>query len=195
MRQLFILCAVVLACALLTRGDEQPPRRPTSSAALKAMNAYESAVKNATEEYARKMQAGGDVAIRALEDAKKAAVHQEDLDEANAIVAAIQQIKEASPSPPTMLDAPTGVWHVAYMNGANRVYRIASDGSVAWEENGRPGNTRPRLRRTNAGFMVQFHPNEIDRITFVGDRLYEDVFNPVSDFPARKPCTMGLGTR
>lgn len=195
MRHLFILCAVVLACALLTMGDEQAPRRPTSPAAVKAMNAYESSVKNAAEEYARKAQAAGDVAVRALEDAKKVAVHHEDLDEANAITAAIQQIRDANPAPPTMLGAPTGIWHIAFMNGANRVYRVSPDGSVAWEENGRPGGTRPRLRRTNAGFTVEFKPNEIDRITFVGDRLYDDNFSPISDFPTKKPSTMGLGTR
>jgi hypothetical protein len=94
-----------------------------------------------------------------------------------------------------MLDAPTGVWHVAFMNGASRDYRISPDGSVSWVESGRQGDSRPRLQRTSAGLTIQFHKDEIDRITFVGDRLYEEVYKPVSDFPAKKPWTMGLGTR
>lgn len=190
-----IVGGLIVVGALVARGDEPAPRQPTSPAALRAIAAYDAEVENATNEYAKKVQAAGNVAMRALEEAKRTATRHADLDEANAIESAIQKIKDASPAPPAMVDAPLGLWHVSFMNGASRIYRISPDGSVSWEENGTPGNTRPRLRRTNAGFTVEFKPNEIDRITFVGDRLYDDNFSPISDFPTKKPSTMGLGTR
>lgn len=192
-----VLGVLLTAFAVLAMGDEQPPpREPNSYAARKAIAAFETTAKNAADDYSRKVEAAGAIATRALEDAKKAALRRTDLDEANAINAASQKIKDASTRPPEIFNSPlAGEWHVTFLNGVSRIYRIFPDGTLGWEENGRAQSERGRLQPGNGGFVVELQPNKIDLLVVAGDRLIDQHFVPASNFPAKMPDTIGIGTK
>lgn len=190
---------VVLAVVAATTAagiDEFAQVRVKSAAARSALSAYDQGVKHARDEYDRKIEIAAGSALHALEDAKKSAMRNSDLDEANAINEAIVRVRDGSAQLQSQATIPPeGIWHIKYMNGGSRDVRFFPNGTVAWQENGHSQPTTPKVQKVNGDYLLQFTPDKVDRITIVGDRLYDECFSPTTDFPLKTPWTMGVGTK
>jgi hypothetical protein len=86
--------AVVLSISLSLSADEAKPVVPKSAAAQAALLKLETAKRNAGTEYQQVMTAAGNKAAQELEAAKQAAMKSGNLNEANAIQAAIDGLKD-----------------------------------------------------------------------------------------------------
>jgi hypothetical protein len=124
----------------------------------------------------------------------RAATRAGDLDEANRIKAAIDELNEASEGAGGGRD-PVGRWDIHYSNGVDRTYEIRPDGSVAWTD-GDGHRGQGRLQRLDGGWlMAEDSKGNAERIAVAGDRLYIEHFHPASRYPNERTRTMAVGTR
>lgn len=83
----------------------------------------------------------------------------------------------------------SGVWRVAYRNGAIRTYVFQPDGKVQFVEVNLHCTlcTRPEV-------LLSFDDGKIERLWISGDEFRVEHWNPATDYPGGEPLT-GIGRR
>ena len=188
---LFALFALFTPAALpLAEGQEFK-----SSPAKQAQSTYEEAVKKLNEEYSKNLSKLQEKYLADLEEARKAALANSRLDEAQRIVAVRQEIQDQIAegiTPAKRVAWIPGTWKIIYHpNQVERTYIIRRSGAVVFPAD----NLRGQLRLTGNDLTLDLGGESLERITFVGNRrLFVEHYNPKSDYP-KKLNQVGIGTR
>lgn len=91
-----------------------------------------------------------------------------------------------------------GTWKVEYDNGATRRYTIKADGSVHWEEEPNlPGGMNGKIAIKGSDFVLEMDKadRQLERLSFHGDTLIIEHFDPKTSYPAGAPLTRAKATR
>jgi hypothetical protein len=166
-----------------------------STPAKQALATYEDAIKKLNEEYGKSLNKLQEKYLADLENARKVALDNKKLDEAQRILAASQEIKEQlndTTTPTQRLAWIPGTWKIIYHpNQAERIYIIRRSGSVVFTED----NRRGQLQFVGNDLTLDFAGEGFERLTFVGTRrLFVEHYNPKADYP-KKLNQVGIGTR
>ncbi len=166
-----------------------------STPAKQAQTTYEEAVKKLNEEYGKNLNKLQEKYLADLEGARKEALSNNKLDEAQRILSASQEIKEQlsdTPTPAQRTAWVPGTWRIIYHpNQVERIYVIKRSGLVVFP----PENARGQLRFVGNDLTLDFGGEAVERLTFVGNRrLFVEHYNPRSDYP-KKLNQVGIGTR
>ena len=191
--------AVALLVTLLLAASLAPADRPAAwdfrtRPAQAARKRYEEAAARAEQEFSKKIATASETAIKELTEAMKTATRAADLEEANRISAAIDELKVSDPSPAS---APSivGGWRVTYTTGNVRQYRIDPDGSLSWTSDAVQGVVHGRVQRAGKEVLIDDGKGAVERLTLAGERLFVEHFFPAERFPNNPPRIMAVGTR
>jgi hypothetical protein len=153
----------------------------------------------AATEYSRATKAAQAALEKAFDKAVKDATRSLNIDLAEAIQAEWKEAlgKGAKPGPVTS-DAPTrnqkwivGTFRVVHHpNLSTRTYVVKPSGEVEFVESKLRGQLKPY---TAGSFTLDFGEGKFQRITFADGRMFEEHFNPKSDFEKNPPGQIGIG--
>jgi hypothetical protein len=166
-----------------------------STPAKQALSTYEEAVKKLNEEYGKSLNKLQEKYLADLEDARKTALSNNKLDEAQRILAASQEIKDQlneTAIPVQRIAWVPGTWKITYHpNQVERLYVIKRSGAVAFPAE----NMRGQLRLVGNDLILDLGGESLERLTFVGARrVFVEHFNPKADYP-KKLNQVGIGNR
>ena len=88
---------------------------------------------------------------------------------------------------------PTGKWTVEYKNGVIGTYEFLGNGLVQWKETERTAIGRIYLR--NGKLIIDYPDDRLERISYVGQRLYVKHWIPKDRFPVDPPVAVGYAVR
>jgi hypothetical protein len=158
-----------------------------------AKHKYDAALRKADEEHVRQIKDAKKVFLDDLDAALKEATRAVNLPEANKIDQAIKQLKSGEyPPQRKAAGAISGIWEITYTSGVVRVYDLTSEKDIRWKENGRIMG-KGRLLKDNGDIVIDLHDGKRDRITFAGERLFVEHFNPAAEYPNGRAAAMGVG--
>ena len=165
-----------------------------STKAQTAKKRYDEAASRAEQEYARKMGVARDAAAKELGEAMRAATKAGDLDEANRIKQALEELTAELP-PPGSGRGLVGRWEVRYSNGVRRAYEVKPDGAVTWTGGGSRGG-RGTLRRAEGGWLLpEDGDGNAERWTLSGERLFVEHFHPKQRYPKEPADVLAVGEK
>ena len=147
------------------------------------------------------MAAAREAAARELNEAMRLATRAGDLDEANKIKRALDDLAQDTPAPaagpgaaPGSARGPVGRWDMRYSNGVRRDYEIRPDGTVAWSSSNRAG--KGKVERIENGWLVADDGDgNAERLTLAGDRLFIEHFHPAARYPKQGTDILAVGER
>ena len=177
-----LMCAGVL----LGAGNATDP--PTSPAAVRAQQQYQTTIQKARLEYQRVAVAADKKLIADLDAALKVAMNTKDLKEAERLDAA----KAAAQA--TLADhlgggqdtSLVGKWDITFSGGGHRTYSFGRDGFVQFVEEGRTGRI--------TGGLLDFHDGKFERITPAGERLLIEHYDSRGAL-SKGPPLLGIAVR
>jgi hypothetical protein len=164
--------------AVATVDDLESSRKDFAVAVRKAQSQYDVSVKSAADVLRVRVQA-------ALDRATK----EGDLDRALALRSEVQRLgSDSLPLFGASGEVLPGTWRITYHpNGVQRTYVVKSNGEVTCIE----ANVRGRLKKDGSSLFLDFEDDRLERLTFVGSRLFLEHFYPKDSFP--KICQVGIG--
>jgi len=166
-----------------------------SASAKQAQTSFEEGIKKPNEEYSKNLSKLQEKYLADLENARKAALLDSRLDEAQRILAARQEIQaqlEEAVVPAQRIAWIPGTWKIIYPpNQVERTYVIKRSGAVDYAVD----NQRGQLRFTGNDLVLDLGAESLERLTFAGThRLFVEYYNPKSDYP-KKVNQVGIGAR
>lgn len=82
-----------------------------------------------------------------------------------------------------------GVWTIRYGPDNTRVYAIKNNGEVEFAKEKKSGKLDPKK------YTINFGDGKLERLTFIGDKVFVEHFSNMNDLDRKHPDTIGLGTR
>jgi hypothetical protein len=191
----FILPALLFASVAAAQKPEKAP--PPSPGERKADHDYQAALDAAQADFDKATSAAHKKLHDALKEELEMATKAGDLDRALALRDRMKKLDDDGPDTfkegtrPKSGGKPrlvAGTWKLDYHpNGAPRSYKISANGDLEWE------GKHFTLRPSSQSWILDSRDNKIERITFIGDAIFVEHFNPAKSFPL--PVLVGYAPR
>jgi hypothetical protein len=82
-----------------------------------------------------------------------------------------------------------GVWFIRYSPDTTRTYTIKNDGDVTFMDE------KKAAKLDLKGSTLNFGDGKVERLTFVGARVFVEHFANINDLDRKYPTAVGIGTR
>jgi hypothetical protein len=191
----FILPALLFASVAAAQKPEKAP--PPSPGERMADQEYQAALDAAQADFDNAATAAHKKLRDSLKEELESATKAGDLDRALALRERVKKLEDDGPD--TFKDGArpksggkprlvVGTFKIDYHpNGGSRTYKTFANGEI--ENEGK----RYTLRPSGPSWILDSRDNKIERITFIGDAIFVEHFNPAKAFPF--PTVVGYAPR
>lgn len=158
----------------------------------KARQEFAATVRKAQADYDAVVQAAAEKLRPRLETALERATKARQLDAAKALMTEIEGLG-AGALPVFGAgggDAVPGTWLVKYHpNGVRRTYVVKPSGDVSCTEG--TSTFTGKIKKDGAGLLLDFNDGKLERLTFAGNRVFVEHYDPKGSFPQLAQVAIG----